>query len=80
MKPISCPDIVGRSESKKRSVKYNIMAIEIGGPKAVMFLDELKLDETGTIIVMLCRMWDINASSGQYLSTDFLVSDSKVHA
>ena len=56
------------------------MATEIGGQKAVMFLDELKLDETGTIIVMLFRMWDINAPSGLYLSTDFLVSDSKVHA
>ena len=54
------------------------MAAEIVSPKDVMFLDELKLDETGTIVVMLCRMWDINAPSGRYLSTDFLVSDSKV--
>ena len=63
---------------KKKSIKINIMAAEIVSPKDVMFLDELKLDETGTIVVMLCRMWDINAPSGRYLSTDFLVSDSKV--
>ena len=55
------------------------MAAEIEGPKAVMFLDELKLDETGTVVVMLCRMWDINAPSGRYLSTDFLVFDAKVY-
>ena len=63
MKPTSCPDI---------------MVAEVEGLKAVMFLDELKLDEMGTVIVMLCRMWDINAPSGRYLSTDFLVSDAKV--
>ena len=63
---------------KKKSIKINIVAAEIVSPKDVMFLDELKLDETGTIVVMLCRMWDINAPSGRYLSTDFLVSDSKV--
>ena len=63
---------------KKKSIKINIMAAEIVSPKDVMFLDELKLDETGTIFVMLCRVWDINAPSGRYLSTDFLVSDSKV--
>ena len=63
---------------KKKSIKINIMAAEIVSPKDVMFLDELKLDETGMIVVMLCRMWDINAPSGRYLSTDFLVSDSKV--
>ena len=44
-----------------------------------MYLDELKLDSTGTIDVMLCRIWDVNASTnGRYLGTEFLVSDAKV--
>lgn len=68
----------GSKREKKIPFKINIMAAEIVSPKDVMFLDELKLDETGTIVVMLCRMWDINAPSGRYLSADFLVSDSKV--
>ena len=50
---------------------------EIAG--CVMYLDELKLDSTGPIDVMLCRIWDVNASTnGRYLGTEFLVSDAKV--
>ncbi|GJZ21427.1 reverse transcriptase domain-containing protein [Tanacetum coccineum] len=42
-----------------------------------VFLDQLRLDLTGTIIVMLGRMWDVSAVTGRYLSTDFVVSDAK---
>ncbi|GJU64347.1 hypothetical protein Tco_1246182 [Tanacetum coccineum] len=43
-----------------------------------LFLDQLGLDLTGTIIVMLGRMWDVSSVTGRYLSTDFVVSDAKV--
>ncbi|GKC38306.1 54S ribosomal protein L19, mitochondrial [Tanacetum coccineum] len=42
-----------------------------------LFLDELKVDGTGSIIVMVGRVWDVNATTGRYLSMDFVVSDSK---
>ncbi|KAL6587669.1 hypothetical protein OROMI_000647 [Orobanche minor] len=35
------------------------------------------VDVTGTIEVMICRMWDVNTITGRYLSTDFVVSDAK---
>nr|GEY10893.1 hypothetical protein [Tanacetum cinerariifolium] len=41
-----------------------------------LFLNELELGVTGLIVVMICRMWDVNTSTGRYLSTDFIVSDS----
>lgn len=42
-----------------------------------VFLDHLDLNVTG-IVVMVCRKWDVNAVSGHYLSTDFLISDTRV--
>ncbi|GJX30592.1 reverse transcriptase domain-containing protein [Tanacetum coccineum] len=42
-----------------------------------LFLDELKVDETGSVIVMIGRVWDVTATTGRYLSKDFVVSDSK---
>ncbi|GJR97083.1 hypothetical protein Tco_0269257 [Tanacetum coccineum] len=42
-----------------------------------LFLDQLEVDLTGTIVVMIGRVWDVNAVTGRYLSTDFVVSDSK---
>lgn len=56
------------------------MAAHTGNQGSVMYLDELQLDSTGTLVVMLCRIWDINASSnGRYLGTEFLVSDAKAY-
>lgn len=43
-----------------------------------VFLDHLDLNVTGPIVVMVCRKWDVNAVSGRYLSTDFLISDARV--
>nr|GEW14835.1 hypothetical protein [Tanacetum cinerariifolium] len=39
---------------------------------------ELTVDVTGTIVVLIERVWDVNAITERYLSTDFVVSDSKV--
>ncbi|GJZ89762.1 DNA helicase PIF1, ATP-dependent [Tanacetum coccineum] len=43
-----------------------------------LFLDELEVDGTDSIIVMVGRVWDVNATTGRYLSTDFVFSDSKL--
>ncbi|GJZ33286.1 ATP-dependent DNA helicase PIF1-like protein [Tanacetum coccineum] len=45
--------------------------------KPLLFLDQLDVDVTGTIVVMIGRVWDVNAVTGRYLSTNFVVSDSK---
>ncbi|KAL6525939.1 hypothetical protein OROHE_015463 [Orobanche hederae] len=66
---------VSISKSKKL-----IMSAHVLNPAVVLYLDELKVDVTGTIVVMICRIWDVNAVSGRYLSTDFVVSDSKGNA
>ncbi|GJX55088.1 DNA helicase PIF1, ATP-dependent [Tanacetum coccineum] len=42
-----------------------------------LYLDQLEVDVKGTIIVMIGRKWDVNAVTGRYLSTDFVVSDAK---
>ncbi|GJV25872.1 ATP-dependent DNA helicase PIF1-like protein [Tanacetum coccineum] len=42
-----------------------------------VMLNQLELGATGTIMVMLCSMWDVNSSTGRYLSTDFIVSDKE---
>nr|GEY36748.1 hypothetical protein [Tanacetum cinerariifolium]GEY36764.1 hypothetical protein [Tanacetum cinerariifolium] len=59
--------------------KLATKAVEKSEPsqKAPLFLDQLELDVTGTIVVMIGRIWDVNAITGRYLSTDFVVSDSK---
>nr|GEW88215.1 hypothetical protein [Tanacetum cinerariifolium] len=43
-----------------------------------LFLDQLQVDVTGTIVVMIGRKWDVNAVTGRYLSTNFMVSDVKM--
>ncbi|KAL6536169.1 hypothetical protein OROHE_013013 [Orobanche hederae] len=56
------------------------MSTHVPNPDVVLYLDELKVDVAGTIVVMICRIWDVNAVNGCYLSTDFVVSDSKGNA
>nr|GEX75876.1 replication factor A protein 1-like isoform X1 [Tanacetum cinerariifolium] len=53
------------------------MSLETAQPKSELFLDEVELGLTGTFVVMVCRMWDVNAVTGCYLSTDFVLSDAK---
>ncbi|GJT74044.1 reverse transcriptase domain-containing protein [Tanacetum coccineum] len=43
-----------------------------------LMLDQLELRVTGTIVVMICRKWDVNSATIQHLSTDFIVSDEKM--
>nr|GEW37113.1 hypothetical protein [Tanacetum cinerariifolium] len=45
-----------------------------------LFLDELEVDATGSIIAMVGRVWDVNATTGLYLSMDFVVSDQSAKA
>lgn len=54
------------------------MEKDVAAPNRLLFLDDLDVGVTGTIVVMVCRSWDVNAVTGRYLSTDFVVSDSKV--
>ncbi|GJV08398.1 DNA helicase PIF1, ATP-dependent [Tanacetum coccineum] len=53
------------------------MAPETATAEPQLFLENLELGVTGTIVLMLCRMWDVYAATGRYLSTDFVVCDSK---
>nr|GFA82769.1 hypothetical protein [Tanacetum cinerariifolium] len=52
--------------------------VESSQAKPHLFLDELEVDFTGTIVVMIGRVWDGNVVTGRYLSTDFVVSDSRL--
>lgn len=64
----------------------NSMSIQSSGSKSIhvadhngeLFLEQLETGISGTIVVMISRMWDVNAVTGRYLSTDFVVSDAKV--
>ncbi|GJY43866.1 DNA helicase PIF1, ATP-dependent [Tanacetum coccineum] len=50
---------------------------KVSEAKSELFLDQLRLDVTGIIIVMVGRMWDVSVVNGRYLSMDFIVSDAK---
>ncbi|GJT43277.1 DNA helicase PIF1, ATP-dependent [Tanacetum coccineum] len=52
--------------------------VESSQSKLHLFLDQLEVDVASTIIVMIGRVWDVNAITGRYLSTDFVISDSKI--
>ncbi|GJW04431.1 hypothetical protein Tco_1563287 [Tanacetum coccineum] len=45
-----------------------------------LLLNQLELGAMGIIVMMICRMWDVNAATGRYLSTDFIVSDIEVYS
>nr|GEU91103.1 hypothetical protein [Tanacetum cinerariifolium] len=45
-----------------------------------LFLDELAEGVNETVVVMVCRSWDVHAVTGRYLSTDFVLSDAKGNA
>ncbi|GJW22059.1 reverse transcriptase domain-containing protein [Tanacetum coccineum] len=85
-------EIVGLKEMKQRlkeELHYNEgvagctphtcvnMSISNTSNSEPLMLDQLELGVTGTIVVMICRMWDVNSATGRYLSTDFIVSDEK---
>ncbi|GKD71193.1 hypothetical protein Tco_1325283 [Tanacetum coccineum] len=54
------------------------MTPECASAETHFFLDNLELGVTGTIVLMFCRMWDVYVATGRYLSTDFVVCDSKL--
>ncbi|GJU93602.1 ribonuclease H-like domain-containing protein, partial [Tanacetum coccineum] len=53
------------------------MAPETAKAEPQLFLEKLKLGVTGTIVLMVCCMWDVYVATGLYLSTDFVVCDAK---
>ncbi|GKC73472.1 ATP-dependent DNA helicase PIF1-like protein [Tanacetum coccineum] len=53
------------------------MAPKTATAEPQLFSKKLELGVTGTIVLMFCRMWDVYAATGRYLSTDFVVCDSK---
>ncbi|GKD46245.1 zinc finger, CCHC-type containing protein, partial [Tanacetum coccineum] len=53
------------------------MSSTVADTKADLFLDQLQVDVTRTVVVMIGRKWDVNVVTGHYLSTDFMVSDAK---
>ncbi|GJX80268.1 replication protein A 70 kDa DNA-binding subunit C-like protein [Tanacetum coccineum] len=53
------------------------MSSEVAQSKTDLFLDDLVVGVTGTIVVMVCKIWDVNAVTGRYLSTDFVMCDAK---
>ncbi|GJT01458.1 hypothetical protein Tco_0822627 [Tanacetum coccineum] len=53
------------------------MPAKVPDIKVYLYFDQLQVDVTGTIVVMIGRMWDVSAVTGRYLSTDFVVSDAK---
>ena len=54
------------------------MSIQFAEHNDNLFLEQLDTGVSSTIVVMICRMWDVNTTTGRYLSTDFVVSDAKV--
>ncbi|GKE50802.1 zinc finger, CCHC-type containing protein, partial [Tanacetum coccineum] len=56
------------------------MSSTVADTKADLFLDQLQVDVTGIVVVMIGSKWDVNAVMGCYLSTDIVVSDAKGNA
>lgn len=65
------------SGSSSKSIKSSGKSIHVADHNGDLFLEQLDAGVSGAIVVMICRMWDVNAVSGRYLSTDFVVSDAR---
>ncbi|GJU64649.1 hypothetical protein Tco_1246484 [Tanacetum coccineum] len=48
-------------------------------PSSELYMDELTHGVTGTIIVMICRSWDVHTITGRYVSTYFVMFDAKAN-
>ena len=67
------------SGSSSKSIQSSgSKSIHVADNNGELFLEQLDAGVSGAIVVMICRMWDVNAVSGRYLSTDFVVSDARV--
>ncbi|GJX99786.1 replication protein A 70 kDa DNA-binding subunit C-like protein [Tanacetum coccineum] len=71
-------EIIPDMSDTKSAIEKKGVSAGVSGPEPDLFLDQLGLDVTGTIIVMIGRVWDVSVVSGRYLSTEFIVSDSKL--
>nr|GEV07796.1 hypothetical protein [Tanacetum cinerariifolium] len=60
-------EIVPDMSGAKTSVEKKGVSAGISRTKPDLFLDQLRVYDTGTIIVMLGRVWDVSAVSGRYL-------------
>lgn len=52
---------------------------KVANQRESLFLDELEEGHAGPMVVMVSRKWDV-CINGKYLSTDFIISDSKVNS
>nr|GEV01688.1 putative zinc finger, CCHC-type [Tanacetum cinerariifolium] len=69
---------VAASNSKAHAAEAQATGINKSSqPSSLLFLDQLDVDVSGPIVVMIGRMWDVSALTRRYLSTDCVVSDSK---
>ncbi|GJS55790.1 replication protein A 70 kDa DNA-binding subunit C-like protein [Tanacetum coccineum] len=67
------PDMSGaKTDVEKKGISAGILGI-----KPDLFLDQLRVDVTGTIIVMIFHVWDVSAVSGRYLMTNFAMKPNK---
>ncbi|GJR09502.1 ATP-dependent DNA helicase PIF1 [Tanacetum coccineum] len=60
-----------------KAIGRMLKSLSVSRNELELMLNQLELGATGTIVVMICRMWDVNSSTGRYLSTDFIVSDKE---
>ncbi|GJS91797.1 reverse transcriptase domain-containing protein [Tanacetum coccineum] len=70
-------EIIPDMSGAKIVVERKGVSVRISGTKLDLFLDQLCVDVTGTIIVMIGRVWDASGVSDRYLSTDFVMCDAK---
>ncbi|GKC69066.1 replication protein A 70 kDa DNA-binding subunit C-like protein, partial [Tanacetum coccineum] len=61
--------------SNLHNSSYSKMSMFAASNQTELLLKQLELGATGTIVVMICKMWDTNTSIGRYLTIDFIISD-----
>ncbi|GJW72179.1 zinc finger, CCHC-type containing protein [Tanacetum coccineum] len=66
-----------KNMSAEAASSKKTMSAQAASSSSVLFLDEPQVGVIETIIVMLCRIWDVSAVTGRYLSTDLVVSDAR---
>ncbi|GKD89636.1 hypothetical protein Tco_1365143, partial [Tanacetum coccineum] len=66
----------GKVENTDIQSKH-VMFPKVQQTNVELFLDQLQVDVTEKIIVMIGRKWDVSSVTGRYLSMDFVVSDAK---
>ncbi|GJY88422.1 zinc finger, CCHC-type containing protein [Tanacetum coccineum] len=75
-------NISGEAASSKKSktadgaLSKKTMYAQSASASYALFLDELQVGMTETIIVMFYRIWDVSVVTSRYLSTDLVVSDA----